>query len=250
MKKELSSLVVIVNLMVLHVGRTTEALPNRREDYQQKRSISPNIVSISNQLLKITKDMEIESATTVESRTESTFESDEFIPVTEETLMDTTTISDGIIEESQLNDTTPVDSVQTDVAIPVIISTVSSENSVSVDVTCRSKVTLPIRNAPFITYSTNCDFCHHDMYTVNCVPDSFTCGLLCAGDSKCTHFTYIAKPNGLGDCYLKNAPNSGGAWALSIQSSSSYVCGYVGKRAFINILHGLCLSTEINATFP
>ena len=111
--------------------------------------------------------------------------------------------------------------------------------------TCDFNLAIPNRNIPSITYSTNCDFSRHDMYTRTCITNAFTCASLCAGDRRCTHFTYIANLNS-GTCRLKNAPGSGGSWASAVKAPSPYVCGYIGKRAFNNILLGLCLSLDIN----
>lgn len=111
--------------------------------------------------------------------------------------------------------------------------------------TCDFNLAIPNRNIPSITYSTNCDFSRHDMYERTCITNAFACASICAGDRRCTHFTYIANLNS-GTCRLKNAPGSGGSWASAVKAPSPYVCGYIGKRAFNNILLGLCLSLDIN----
>jgi hypothetical protein len=80
---------------------------------------------------------------------------------------------------------------------------------------------------------------------VTCIPNAFACASLCAGDRHCSHFTYVANLLG-GTCRLKSAPGSGGSWASRIQAPSPYVCGYIGRRAFQNVLLGLCLALEIN----
>jgi hypothetical protein len=49
-------------------------------------------------------------------------------------------------------------------------------------------------NLPSITYSTNCDFCDHDLYTLTCVATPFDCAGCCAADSRCSHFTYSTSP--------------------------------------------------------
>lgn len=211
------------------------------------------------QLPDTTKVNENKTADPVESKAEQDVTPVGSILITgqiDRTDTNITLSNDSIVVESQpfqIDDAivSPVDSSKTDVeitavqSVPEVNSTVLSGRGVSIDGSCLFILSLPNRNIPSITYSTNCDFGDHDMYTVNCVPDSFACGLLCAGDSKCTHFTFIAKLNG-GTCRLKKAPNSGGAWASSIESPSPYVCGYIGKRAFANVLLGLCLSLDIN----
>ncbi|EFX82163.1 hypothetical protein DAPPUDRAFT_241302 [Daphnia pulex] len=110
---------------------------------------------------------------------------------------------------------------------------------------CVVNLAIPNRNIPSVTYSTNCDFCNHDMYALTCIPNAFACASLCAGDRRCSHFTYVANLLG-GTCRLKSAPGSGGSWASPIQAPSPYVCGYIGRRAFQNVLLGLCLALDIN----
>ncbi|XP_046448172.1 uncharacterized protein LOC124196960 isoform X2 [Daphnia pulex] len=134
-------------------------------------------------------------------------------------------------------------------------SVIQSDDGVSVNSTaeiradqignCVFNLAVPNRNIPSVTYSTNCDFCNHDMYTLTCIPNAFACASLCAGDRRCSHFTYVANLLG-GTCRLKSAPGSGGSWASRIQAPSPYVCGYIGRRAFQNVLLGLCLALEIN----
>lgn len=134
-------------------------------------------------------------------------------------------------------------------------SVIQSDDGVSVNSTaeiradqignCVFNLAIPNRNIPSVTYSTNCDFCNHDMYTLTCIPDAFACASLCTGDRHCSHFTYVANLLG-GTCRLKNAPGAGGSWASRIQAPSPYVCGYIGRRAFQNVLLGLCLALEIN----
>jgi hypothetical protein len=100
-------------------------------------------------------------------------------------------------------------------------------------------------NLPSITYSTNCDFCEHDLYTLTCVATPFDCAGCCAADSRCSHFTYIANLKG-GTCVLKKAFGSGGAWASSVPSPSPYVCGYIPSRALIGIFLNVCVGLNIN----
>jgi hypothetical protein len=100
-------------------------------------------------------------------------------------------------------------------------------------------------NLPSITYSTNCDFCDHDLYTLTCVATPFDCAGCCAADSRCSHFTYIANLKG-GTCVLKKAFGSGGAWASSVPSPSPYVCGYIPSRALIGIFLNVCVGLNIN----
>jgi hypothetical protein len=99
----------------------------------------------------------------------------------------------------------------------------------------------------FFTYSTNCDFNDHDLYTITCVATSFDCAARCAVDLRCSHFTYIADLNG-GTCILKKAFGSGGAWASSVPSPSSYVCGYIPSRALIDIFLNICVGLDITGS--
>jgi hypothetical protein len=62
---------------------------------------------------------------------------------------------------------------------------------------------------------------------------------------KCSHFTYIANLKG-GTCHLKKAFGSGGAWASSVPSPSSYVCGYIHSRALIGIFLDVCAGLELS----
>lgn len=98
---------------------------------------------------------------------------------------------------------------------------------------------------PSITYSSNCDFCDHDLYTLTCIPNALVCAARCAADRRCTHFTYIANIGG-GTCRLKSAPGSGGAWASLIPAPSAYICGYIPRRAFTSILLNLCIGLDIS----
>ncbi len=102
---------------------------------------------------------------------------------------------------------------------------------------------------PSITFSTNCDFCDHDLYTLTCIPNAFECASRCAKDRKCTHFTHIANLKG-GTCRLKSAPGSGGAWASIIPSSSGYTCGYISKRSFSSFLLNICLGLDVGIQIP
>ncbi|EFX82350.1 hypothetical protein DAPPUDRAFT_316885 [Daphnia pulex] len=102
-------------------------------------------------------------------------------------------------------------------------------------------------NLPSITYSTNCDFCEHDLYTLTCVATPFHCAARCAVDLRCSHFTYIANLKG-GTCVLKKAFGSGGAWASSIPSPSPYVCGYIPSRALIGIFLNICVGLDITGS--
>nr|CAH0111229.1 unnamed protein product [Daphnia galeata] len=115
--------------------------------------------------------------------------------------------------------------------------------------TCPIQKPHPIKfsNLPSITYSTNCDFCDHDLYTLTCVERPSTCAELCAIDSRCSHFTYIANLKG-GTCHLKKAFGSGGAWASSVPSPSSYVCGYIHSRALIGIFLDVCAGLDVTGT--
>ena len=97
---------------------------------------------------------------------------------------------------------------------------------------------------PSITFSTNCDFCDHALYTLTCIPNAFECASLCANDRKCTHFTYIANLDG-GTCRLKSAPGSGGAWATHVPSPSYYTCGYIPKRTYSSILLSICVGLDV-----
>ncbi len=97
---------------------------------------------------------------------------------------------------------------------------------------------------PSVTYSNHCDFCDHDIYTLTCISTPFHCASICAQDSHCTHFTHIANNNG-GTCKIKSATGSGGGWATTIPSPSPYICGYIPKRAFSNILLGICFGFDI-----
>ena len=97
---------------------------------------------------------------------------------------------------------------------------------------------------PSITFSTNCDFCDHDLYTLTCIPNAFECASLCANDRKCTHFTYIANLDG-GTCRLKSAPGSGGAWATHVPSPSYYTCGFIPKRTYSSFLLSICLGLDV-----
>ena len=108
-----------------------------------------------------------------------------------------------------------------------------------------SKMMYP--NVPSITFSTNCDFCDHDLYTLTCVETPFACAARCAVDMRCSHFTYIANKNG-GTCILKKASGSGGSWASAIPSPSPYVCGYVPSRALIKIVLDICVGFGITGT--
>jgi hypothetical protein len=96
-------------------------------------------------------------------------------------------------------------------------------------------------------YSTNCDFCDHDLYTLTCIERPSTCAERCAIDMKCSHFTYIANLKG-GTCHLKKAFGSGGAWASSVPSPSSYVCGYIHSRALIGIFLDVCAGMDVTGT--
>jgi hypothetical protein len=140
-----------------------------------------------------------------------------------------------------------VKSTMDDEIIPIVKIDVNSSNTTDSKVldTCDFNLAIPNRNIPSITYSTNCDFSRHDMYVRTCITNAFACASLCAGDRRCTHFTYISNLNS-GTCRLKYAPGSGGSWASAVKAPSPYVCGYIGKRAFNNILLGLCLSLDIN----
>ena len=100
------------------------------------------------------------------------------------------------------------------------------------------------RNIPSVTFSTNCDFFDHALYTWTCIADAFTCASLCAADRLCSHFTYIGLLNG-GTCRLKSAFHSGGSWALSIAAPSPYVCGYIPSRALGDIFLNICVGTDI-----
>ena len=100
------------------------------------------------------------------------------------------------------------------------------------------------RNIPSVTFSTNCDFFDHALYTWTCIADAFTCASLCAADRLCSHFTYIGLLNG-GTCRLKSAFHSGGSWALSIAAPSPYVCGYIPSRALVYIFLNICVGTDI-----
>ncbi|XP_046448026.1 uncharacterized protein LOC124196835 [Daphnia pulex] len=104
-----------------------------------------------------------------------------------------------------------------------------------------------LTNLPSITYSTNCDFNDHDLYTLTCVATPFDCAARCAVDLRCSHFTYIADFNG-GTCILKKAFGSGGAWASSVPSPSSYVCGYIPSRALIDIFLNICVGLDITGS--
>ena len=97
---------------------------------------------------------------------------------------------------------------------------------------------------PSITFSTNCDFCDHALYTLTCIPNAFQCASLCANDRKCTHFTYIANLDG-GTCRLKSAPGSGGAWATHVPSPSYYTCGFIPKRTYSSFLLSICLGLDV-----
>jgi hypothetical protein len=107
--------------------------------------------------------------------------------------------------------------------------------------------TTEFSNLPSITFSTNCDFCDHDLYTLTCVETSSTCAERCATDMKCSHFTYIANLKG-GTCILKTAIGSGGAWASSVPSPSAYVCGYVLSRALTDNSLNICVGLDITGT--
>ncbi len=115
--------------------------------------------------------------------------------------------------------------------------------------TCPIKKPHPIKfsNLPSITFSTNCDFCDHDLYTLNCVERPSSCAERCAIDMKCSHFTYIANLKGR-TCILKNAFGSGGAWASSVPSPSPYVCGYIHSRALVGIFLNICAGLDITGT--
>ena len=102
-------------------------------------------------------------------------------------------------------------------------------------------------NLPSITYSTNCDFCDHDLYTLNCIETQCECAERCSIDMRCSHFTYIANKKG-GTCHLKKAPGSGGAWASSVPSPSPYVCGYIPKRALVGIFLDVCVGLDITGS--
>ena len=110
---------------------------------------------------------------------------------------------------------------------------------------CSTPPPITTPNLPSNTFATNCDYCNHELYTLRCIVDSFTCAKLCANDLKCTHFTFIAKLNG-GTCRLKSAPASGGAWATIITPPSPYICGYIPKRAFTSILLKICVGLDIS----
>ena len=98
---------------------------------------------------------------------------------------------------------------------------------------------------PSITITTNCDFCDHSLYSRPCVQTAFACGMLCAADSRCTHFTHVANMNG-GTCFLKTAPDSGGNWASTIPPPSAYSCGYIPKRSYANILLSICFGYDVS----
>ncbi|EFX82211.1 hypothetical protein DAPPUDRAFT_101679 [Daphnia pulex] len=100
------------------------------------------------------------------------------------------------------------------------------------------------RNIPSVTYSTNCDFCDHALYTVTCIPNAFACAALCAGDRLCSHFTYVGNLN-RGTCRLKSAIGSGGSWASSVKAPSPYICGYIPSRALVDVFLNICVGTDI-----
>jgi hypothetical protein len=102
-------------------------------------------------------------------------------------------------------------------------------------------------NLPSITFSTNCDFCDHDLYTLTCVETKFDCAARCAVDMRCSHFTFIANKKG-GTCHLKKAFGSGGAWASSVPSPSPYVCGYIPKRALVGSFLNVCVALDITGS--
>lgn len=147
----------------------------------------------------------------------------------------TATLDEIIITPSVLNDD----------GVVGVNSTITETSRGDQSGNCVFNLAIPNRNIPSVTYSTNCDFCNHDMYTLTCIPNPFACASLCAGDRRCSHFTYVANLLG-GTCRLKSAPGAGGSWASPIQAPSPYVCGYIGRRAFQNVLLGLCLALEIN----
>nr|CAH0111231.1 unnamed protein product [Daphnia galeata] len=107
--------------------------------------------------------------------------------------------------------------------------------------------TMEFPNLPSITYSTNCDFCEHDLYTLTCVETPLDCAARCATDIRCSHFTYIANLKG-GTCHLKKAFGSGGAWASSVSSPSAHVCGYVLSRALTDNSLNICVGLDITGT--
>ena len=102
-------------------------------------------------------------------------------------------------------------------------------------------------NLPSITFSTNCDFCDHDLYTLTCVETKFDCAARCAVDIRCSHFTYIANKKG-GTCHLKKAFGSGGAWASPVPSPSPYVCGYIPSRALVGFFLDVCVRLDITGS--
>ena len=108
----------------------------------------------------------------------------------------------------------------------------------------KAKTNIKFPNFPSVTYGTNCDFCDHELYTLTCIETVFDCSSRCAIDRKCSHFTYIADLKG-GTCILKNAPGSGGSWASAIPSPSSYMCGYIPKRALVDFFLNICLGKDI-----
>ena len=96
-------------------------------------------------------------------------------------------------------------------------------------------------------YSTNCDFCDHDLYTLTCIETQCECAERCSIDMRCSHFTYIANKKG-GTCILKKAFGSGGAWASPVPSPSPYVCGYIPSRALTNIFLNICVGLDITGS--
>ena len=97
---------------------------------------------------------------------------------------------------------------------------------------------------PSITYSSNCDYCDHDLYTLTCVHTPFDCAARCASDHRCTHFTYIANLKG-GTCRLKRSVGSGGGWASVVPAPSPYICGYIPKRAYNVLQLNICVGLDI-----
>jgi hypothetical protein len=83
------------------------------------------------------------------------------------------------------------------------------------------------------------------LYTLTCVATPFDFAGCCAADSRCSHFTYVTNLKG-GTFILKKAFDSGGAWASPVPSPSSYVCGYIPRRALLDIFLNICVGLGIN----
>lgn len=101
----------------------------------------------------------------------------------------------------------------------------------------------PQATMPAVVYSSNCDYCDHDLYTLTCIANPLDCGARCAAEPRCSHFTYIANLRG-GTCRLKRSIGSGGGWASVIPAPSPYICGFVRKRAFSTIQLNLCVGLD------